>query len=457
MAARLNELKQGRIEARKRGVEAKAALSKLLREHSALAEAEKRLFSAEEKLAQAKLENAIKEADEEQLRFEEQLAAEERRLDAVKRGEGCYPVPGAGPSHPEGTLAAGVGRKFADLFGPPASMLSQGWTSRGEFFQHLAAGVHHPALVPAAAFMRESVGSDGGFLVPEELTVAAFDGALEDEPVLRMVTIEPMMSGVKRVAGFASKNHQSSGPFGFSGGWVGEGATIAAEKALVRSLKLEAKKLALLVQASTEVASDGLGFDVQLEGAMRSALGWLLADAVFTGTGAGQPQGVLVGPAKVVQAKEAGPQTADTIVYANIVNMLSRLLPSSMSRAAFFASHTTRPELMKLSVPIGTAGTFIPLVLGADGIYRLLGIPLYFTEHLPVLGDQGDIVLGDFSQYVLGIRSQITLDRSAHVGFSQDLQTYRGIVRADGQSKHDAPFQPKNGSTQAPFVVLEAR
>jgi HK97 family phage major capsid protein len=128
-----------------------------------------------------------------------------------------------------------------------------------------------------------------------------------------------------------------------------------------------------------------------------------------------------------------------------------------MTRAAWYASHTTRPELMKLSVPIGVAGTFVPLTIDANGQYRLLGIPLFWDEHLPALGDAGDLLLGDFSQYALGLRKEVTIDKSAHAGFTSDLMTYRGIVRADGFPMFDAAFQPKNGTTQSPFVKLAER
>lgn len=431
MAARIHELKHARMEARR-------TFQALMDAHLEAATAGNRYFTDDEKRLQSLAEAKITKLDEEILAEEERIAGEKARVSGASR-----PTGGA------------VGRRFAETFGSPRSLADEGWQKPGEYFATLAAGVHHPALRAAAGVMREAIGSDGGFLVPEEIVAEAFDGALEDEPILRMVQVEPMTSETKRVAGFATKDHSTAGPFGFSGGWIAEGQTMTAEKALVRSIQLQAKKLGLLVQASNEVASDGLGFDAQLQAAMRAALGWLLADAVFNGSGAGQPLGLRNSPCKVTVAKETG-QTAASIVYANITAMLSRILPSSAGRAAWFASHTTRPELMKLAVPIGVGGSFVPLTV-EGGVYRLLGLPLYWTEHLPVLGSEGDLVLTDPSQYVLGLRKQVTLDKSAHVGFASDLMTYRGIVRADGQAKHDAAFQPKNGSTMSPFVTLAAR
>jgi HK97 family phage major capsid protein len=452
MAAKINELRQKRIEA-------KAAFTKLLENHLKAAQADGRAFTVPEKAAQKDAERDVDEFDREILEEERRLAGEKAAAHfnpSLARDRGAsFELPFQGD---EGRMPGGQavpGRRWAEIFGAPRTLAGMGFESSSEFWAALSAHVHHPGLIQAAS-MGEGVGSDGGFLVPEELVVEAFDGALEDEPVLRMVQVEGMTSETKRVSGFATKNHSSSGPFGFSGGWVDEGQPLTPEKATVRSIKLTAKKLALLVQASNEVAADGRGFGSQLDMAMREAMGWLLADAVFNGGGSGQPLGALNGPCTIVVAKESG-QGADTIAYQNITKMLSRLLPASMNRAAWFASHTTRPELMKLSVPIGVAGSFVPLQLGADGVYRLLGVPLYWTEHVPALGDQGDLGLYDFSQYVLGIRKAITIDRSAHVGFTSDLMTYRGILRADGEPKHDAAFQPKSGTTQAPFVVLGAR
>ena len=85
------------------------------------------------------------------------------------------------------------------------------------------------------------------------------------------------------------------------------------------------------------------------------------------------------------------------------------------------------------------------------------GDEVLLTEKLATLGDQGDILLAAFSQYSVGLRSEMSLDRSQHVGFARDVETYRGILRGDGMGKWSSAYQPKTGSTLSWAVTLAAR
>ena len=88
---------------------------------------------------------------------------------------------------------------------------------------------------------------------------------------------------------------------------------------------------------------------------------------------------------------------------------------------------------------------------------QMLGIDVVQTEKTASLGSQGDILLADFSQYIVGLQKEITLDRSAHVGFTSDLMTWRAIVRADGAGGWTAAYTPKTGSTLSWAVTLAER
>ena len=58
----------------------------------------------------------------------------------------------------------------------------------------------------------------------------------------------------------------------------------------------------------------------------------------------------------------------------------------------------------------------------ADGSFSMLTRPLLFTEKLPALGDEGDILLADFSQYALGQRAGMGIEKSRHAGFLTTLR-----------------------------------
>ena len=82
---------------------------------------------------------------------------------------------------------------------------------------------------------------------------------------------------------------------------------------------------------------------------------------------------------------------------------------------------------------------------------------MIFTEKIPVIGTEGDIILTDLSQYAIGLRQDMSLDRSAHAGFTKDTTFFRGILRSDGLGLWNAPYTPKNGNTLSWAVTLAAR
>jgi HK97 family phage major capsid protein len=93
----------------------------------------------------------------------------------------------------------------------------------------------------------------------------------------------------------------------------------------------------------------------------------------------------------------------------------------------------------------------------SGGKFRLMTLPVLFTEKTPIVGTKGDLILADFSMYQIGLRQEMSLDKSAHVGFSRNTAHYRGILRGDGRTKHRSPITPMNGDTLSPFVVLATR
>ena len=234
------------------------------------------------------------------------------------------------------------------------------------------------------------------------------------------------------------------------------GRFFSAQTAKTRKIELVAKKLGLLTEASNELLSSGVSFRDQLEETITRALGWFLDDAFLNGTGAGQPLGVLNDPALIAVPKQGG-QAADTIQYENVVDMFARLHPALVEDAVFVVNPTTIPQLLTMSLVIGTGGTHIPVMTEAGNGFRMLGRDVLLTEKLPTLGDEGDILLAAFSQYAVGLRAEMSLDRSQHVGFARDVETYRGILRGDGQGKWSGAYTPKTGSTLSWAVTLAAR
>ncbi len=355
----------------------------------------------------------------------------------------------------EQRVITGKGRLYRDMFPGPVS--NGGFESREEFFAVVASERFDPRLKGAEErALTEGIPSAGGFSVPTEYAAWLMDNSLEAEIVRPRAQIWPMTTKTRKIPGFDGSDHTSSLFGGFSGVWLDEVDTSVRQYPKLRQLELNAKKIGIYTQASRELLEDGMSFEEQLGSAMIKAIGFYMDDAFLNGTGSGQPLGVLNDPALLVVTKESG-QLANTILYANCTKMFARLHPACLSNAIWIANSTAIPQLLSMSIAVGTGGSFIPAVVQSSGRHSLLGLPLVFTEKVPALTNQGDLTLVDFSQYAVGLRRELSLDKSNAPGWTEDCEDFRVIARVDGQGTWSSAITPAHGDSLSWVVTLGAR
>lgn len=369
------------------------------------------------------------------------------------------------PGDSASASAAGIvrsgGRRYADLF-PGVAREMNGFKSADEFLATLHSGLADARLSPAyaphglMATATTTVPSDGGFSVPTEVFSQWLDHSLESEIVRSRADVRAMVSSDAVAPGWDDGDHSASLYGGFTGQWVPEAGDITPATPKMRLIHLHARKLAILASVSNELIADGVNFENQLGVAITKALGFFLDTAFLNGAGAAAPLGVINSSATISVAKETN-QTAATINYTNVAKMFARLMPASIPNAIWVCNSTAIPQLLQLSIPIGVGGSQIPVLNESNGVWRMLTLPVIFTEKTPALGTKGDIGLYDFAQYAIGLRADFTLAKSQHVGFTTDTTYYRGIIRVDGQPKLTKPITPVHGDTLSPFVVLDNR
>ena len=190
--------------------------------------------------------------------------------------------------------------------------------------------------------------------------------------------------------------------------------------------------------------------------ALNSAIVFGRDHLFLRGTGAGQPLGVINAPRTITVANDTG-QAASSIVYENIVTMHSRLHPQCLGRAVWIANPTALPQLLQLSVPVGTGGSHVPVLNETAGTYSILGRPLLLTSKLPALGTRGDLMLVDRSQYVIGESPGIVVASSDHHKVLQGQRVWLAFTRIDGQPKWAAPYTPQHGDSLSWAVTLDTR
>jgi HK97 family phage major capsid protein len=349
-----------------------------------------------------------------------------------------------------------VSKSFRGMFyGNESTKLSNsGFHSMDEFLKTLHLGRADQRLLNSS--MVEGIPEFGGYSVPEEYGAFLMDKSLESEIIRPRATVWGMGSETKKVPAFDGADRTNNLFGGISGEWLEEGASGTRKTAKLRLIQLRAKKLACFSQASNELIADGMSFEEMLAGALIKGLGWYMDYAFINGTGEGQPLGILNDPALITVTKETN-QTAATINYSNVVNMFARLAPSCFTNAVWLANPSVIPQLLTMTITIGTGGAQIPVFKEEASRFTLLGKEIIFTEKCPALGSKGDLILADLSQYAIGMRKEIALDRSNVPGWMEDMTDYRVIVRVDGQGTWDKPVKPKNGTTLSWVVALEAR
>jgi HK97 family phage major capsid protein len=341
------------------------------------------------------------------------------------------------------------------------------WKGPGEFMAavHRATVAHQidPRLIQASLGANETVATDGGFLVGTDVAPGLLTRAYELARIAdraQRVPISAVSNGIKINALKDNSRATGSRWGGIQMYWIGEGDTITPTRPKFRQMELNLKKIAGLLYATDEMMQDQTALGSILTQAYPSELAFMLDDAMFEGSGAGTPLGIMNSGGKITVAKEVG-QAAATIVYENIQKMWSRMWSGSWANSEWWINQDCMPQLNAMSLVIGTGG--IPVYLPPGGLSQspfgtLMGRPVRPLEYCNTLGTAGDIVLADPTQYVMIDKGDIQYATSIHVAFLTAEQAFRFIYRVDGQPVDNLPITPFKGTaTQSPFVLLATR
>ncbi len=324
----------------------------------------------------------------------------------------------------------------------------------------------------AASGQNIAVPSEGGFLVQTDQSSELLRRVYETGAILsrtRNIPLGPNSNGMEIPYIDETSRVTGSRYGGVRGYWVAEAADITASKMKFGKIQLKLNKLATLGYATDEMLQDSTALDSILMDSFSEEITWMLEEAILWGTGAGQPQGAMTGPA-VVSVPKVTSQTANTLWGDNVINLWTRMYGPSRANAVWLINQDVEPFLFKLTAEgvYGAGGSDsigIPIYTPAGMDLRgnpvaasLFGRPVLISEHATTVGDVGDIMLADFSQYLTIAKGQMKQAMSMHVRFVQDEMAFKITYRFDGQSKWQSALTPAKGSaTTSPFVYLAAR
>lgn len=316
----------------------------------------------------------------------------------------------------------------------------------------------------SAAFRREirpdverraqsmGVGSEGGFLVPQQFLADFLKISPESQIVRPRARVLPGGENPDAEMVIPALAQGASGVYGgVTVTWTAEAAAMAETSATLEQISLRPREVTAYVKVSNMLLRNAA--------AASSIVSTLLGDAVLgaedyqflRGDGVAKPLGIKNCPGR----KTVNRNTAAHVKYEDVLAMQQGLLPESQPFALWIASQSNFTDVKDMKDSSGnriyTEGN---LVKGFPSM--LDGIPIRFTGRVPTLGNEGDLMLVDLRYYLVkdGIGPMIAF--SEHVGFTSN-QTYIKVVKSvDGQGWIKTALELEDGSTTvSPFVVLK--
>lgn len=315
-----------------------------------------------------------------------------------------------------------------------------------------------PRLMAAASGMNTTIPSEGGFAVPVEVAPGIEREMFAGGEILSRVDARSVTGDSIAFNVIDETDRSSTRAGGILHYWVDQGTAPTASKPKLARMELKLRKVGCLGYMTDELVSDAAALGGELQALFAEELTFGVEDAIFRGTGSGQPLGFTVAPCLVVVAKETG-QVATTINTTNLSKMWARLPARSQRNAVWLINTDCNPQLDELSVPAGTAALAPRFVnYSSEGILTVKGRPVIPVEYCTTLGQQNDVVLVDLSRYRLIRKNGVEQASSIHVLFTTGEQTFRAFYRCDGQPVPRSALTPYKGSNDlSPFVTLAIR
>ena len=360
--------------------------------------------------------------------------------------------------------------------GQPGADGQPGFRSFGEYLQAVAAasmprggqlgdfpcGVYDRRLSLGDKELRSPTGlsegtpSLGGFLVQMDYANELFTKAHQASMVwgkCRNIPISGKSNGLKIPGIDETSRADGSRWGGIRGYWLEEAGTKTASKPLFMMVELSLKKLIGLAYCTDEVLEDAGALEAIIRQGFTEEFSFKLDDAVIRGTGAGQPLGVLNGPALVSTTRAS----AGTICSTDVLNVYARMYPGSHGKAEWFTNIECLPNLMAMTAnEAGYQAIWLPSNnIAGQPFQTLLGRPVHYIESASAEGTVGDLMFLDLSQYVTITKGGMQSVSSIHVNFTTDETAFRFVMRCDGQPLWNNALTPYKGSdTLSPFVTV---
>ncbi len=209
----------------------------------------------------------------------------------------------------------------------------------------------------------EGTGADGGYAVPPDFRSEIMRAVLGETSLLSYANVNYTPSNAIEFPADETTPWQASG--GIQAYWESEEGQLTQSKPSLKSKTIKLAKLTALIPVSSELLEDAPGLTAYLSQKVPENFTAKLNTAIVNGSGVGEPQGILNAGCLVSAAKESG-QSADTVMYENIVNMWARLYGPCQQSAVWLINQDIYPQLFTMSWE-GTSSS-LPAYMPANGL-----------------------------------------------------------------------------------------
>lgn len=208
---------------------------------------------------------------------------------------------------------------------------------------------------------------------------------------------------------------------------TGEGATIAENDPTLGQVTLNAFKYTNLTQVSREFATDEV---VNILEYLARHNGIAIANTsgahFVSGTGSGQPNGVMTAATTGVTTASGTAITGD-----ELIDLMHSVVSGYRRNATWLMNDSTAAAVRKLKDGNGQYLWQPGLQAGQPDL--LLGRPVVTDPNVDEIAVNNDTVaFGDFSGYYIRDVGSVRFERSDEFAFDTDLVTFRAILRTDG-------------------------
>lgn len=360
-------------------------------------------------------------------------------------------------------LRVAQGRDPVDVTNPKRAAFQRKVLARNLELQKMVTGGEHTrAIVGTAGDV-----SGGSFLLPLTQVQSIFSLANVQQGLLQRARAFTVPGRSLRIPYLIQSDTNANGTLNrpMAGqianiGIVGEAATKPQSTPQFGQRVLNVLKYAAYTQVSDEMLMDDFTGELPQEfinAVGQQALNAINEDMTISGsdtTGTTTPAGALYPGAAYNIAVTR--QTGGTITTQDIFTMYSEHTHGPNS--VWLASRRTVQKLYALSLTSSSLVTFLRDLNGLPSM-MILGYPVVLTDILNTVGTAGDFALVNPDFYAFALRQALTVEMSRDFAFTQDVTTYRFVVRGGGIPINDGKYAYKYAGSagvdeHSPFVYL---